>query len=236
MDDFEEKVENLDEISETPAHKNGWDAFWNCKWNENKLIFVVKETLEYIMIIAAAFVIAILLNIYIFRISNVVGHSMDKSYHDGQVVWLSKLPYVFGEPKRGDVIILDSTKEKRTFAVDFVDSVKSNLIVRWFVKPENLGDPDRFYIKRVIAVGGDTISFKENAVWVNGEKLDESSYVNPEMVPDYRDLEGVDFTVSEGCVFVMGDNRNRSSDSRLYGEFPTNCILGKVMVKGQVNE
>lgn len=220
----------------TPAHKNMWDAFWHCTKKENKVVFYIKETIEYVLIVILAFVVATLVNMYIFRLSRVVGHSMDQSYHDGQQVWLTKLPYIFGEPERGDVVIVDSTKVNRTFFVDFADSVKSNAIVRWFVPEKALGEGDRLFIKRIIAVGGDTIEFKENAVWVNGEKLDERAYVNPEEVPNYSDWEGLSYTVSDGCAFVMGDNRNHSEDSRYYGEFPVNCLLGKVMVKGKTND
>lgn len=216
---------------------SGWHKFWSAKKSDGAGRYYLKEALSYVLIILAAFVIAILINMYIFRFSQVSGDSMNHSYHDGQLVWLTRIPYAFGSPKRGDVVVLDHTKTPRTFATDLKTTLQSNLLVKLFSKDAyNAYNDKTFYIKRVIAVGGDLIEFKDNAVWVNGEVLDESSYVNPDEKPNYLYLEGKSLVVPEGHVFVMGDNRNHSADSRDYGSFPNNCILGKVMVKGKVNE
>ena len=219
------------------SYKNsGWYKFWHAEKKDGLAKFVIKETLSYVLIIVAAFCIAILVNIYLIRLSAVSGDSMAYSYHDGQIVWLSKMPYIVGEPKKGDVVIIDHTGAPRTFWKDVETSVKSNAIVRLFSKNNSDEYERTFYIKRVIAVGGDTIMFKDNAVWVNGERLDETSYVKPDEVPDYGNLEGLVYEIPKGKVFVMGDNRNNSLDSRYFGAFPNECILGKVLTKGKINE
>lgn len=81
-------------------------------------------------------------------------------------------------------------------------------------------------IKRVIAVAGDEFTFKDNVVFVNGEKIDES-YIHEEMVgnPDFT------ITIPEGTVWVMGDNRNNSGDSRFIGAVPMEEVSGEVMAR-----
>ena len=105
------------------------------------------------------------------------------------------------EPKQGDVVVL--TKAFR--------------------------DVDGPIVKRVIAVGGQTvdIDYQTGAVYVDGEALDEPYLNEPMEEPWYEDLTSV--TVPEGSVFVMGDNRNHSNDSRdvTLGTVDTRYLLGK---------
>lgn len=81
-------------------------------------------------------------------------------------------------------------------------------------------------IKRVIAMGGDELTFKDNEVYVNGEKLEED-YINEDMTgnPDFS------ITIEKGTVWVMGDNRNHSGDSRMIGAVPLEEVSGELMVR-----
>lgn len=108
----------------------------------------------------------------------VIMSSMEPNFHEGQRVVVNKAVYFFSEPERGDVIIFE----------------------------EPTGRQDDF-IKRVIALPGDTIEVKDNAVYVNGVKLEEPYIVSP---PRYT-MEKK--KVPEDSYFVMGDNRNNSNDS-----------------------
>jgi len=202
-----------------------WDGFIHAP--KGTPLYIVKEIVSYIIIVLVAFVIAILLNIYIFRISTVNGESMCQTLQHNDKVFMSRLPYIFGEAKRGDIIIFDHTKAPRTFVTDVEDSIKSNILVVLFSGDQNAAE-HKFYIKRVIGIPGDTVSIHDNAVYVNGEKLDES-YVNPDEEPDYSSWEGKEWVVGEDELFVMGDNRNHSYDGRGLGTIPKNCVLGKVL-------
>lgn len=87
-------------------------------------------------------------------------------------------------------------------------------------------------IKRVIGLPGDHIQIKDGSVYVNGEKLEES-YISNEILTESFILN--DFTVPEGYYFMMGDNRERSSDSRTLGCIPKNKLEGRVIRKSMAS-
>ena len=106
----------------------------------------------------------------------------------------------------------------------FYDPKPGDIIV--FRKDEYRDEP---LVKRVIAVEGQTVNidFERGIVYVDGEPIDEPYIAEPTKEP--LDFTG-EITVDEGCVFVMGDNRNHSTDSRysLIGQVDERCIMGKV--------
>lgn len=145
---------------------------------------------------------SIFLVIYIFlmRPFEVSGDSMYPTYKNGEYILTNLIFLRFEEPQKGDVIV--------------------------FKAPE---DPDKDYIKRVIATPGDTVMVSENRVYVNGQQLDESDYLSSTVqTPSGRFLEeGETVSVPEDNYIVMGDNRPHSSDSREWGFLPKEDIIGK---------
>jgi signal peptidase I len=104
--------------------------------------------------------------------------------------------YLFHPPERGDIVVLDPP-------------VRS----------------DKPYIKRVIALPGETVAVRDGKVYVNGEPLEEAYIAEP---PRYTyPFNAGEYTVPEGDVFVMGDNRNNSSDSHVFGPVALDHIIGK---------
>lgn len=189
---------------------------------------VVREILSWVLTIVLAMVIAIIINTYFFRISRVSGHSMQQTYQNNDIVYISRAPYLFGDVKKNDIVIFDSTFRERNFLMEVREAFKYNVIS---YKLFNVEQPTNYYIKRVIAVGGDTVQIKEDGVYVNGTLLEEP-YVNPEEAPKYANVSESlrnGLTVPEGKVFVMGDNRNHSTDSRAIGFVPEGDIIGKVI-------
>ena len=111
----------------------------------------------------------------------------------------SDVVHPFGMPERGDVVVLD---------------------------PPTGAPSDEPYIKRVIGLPGDTISFRQGYVYLNGERLDESSIDGP-----ITTCRGDKFCevgpIPDGYVYVLGDNRQHSADSRVFGLVAEDRLLGK---------
>lgn len=195
---------------------------------------VLKNILSWVVTIVAAFLAAVLINTYIFRTSMINGASMYPTLQAEQVVMLSKLPYTFGDIKRGDVIVFDSycfedDYTPNNFFDNIRDSLKYNVITQKLFGSG--ATKERYWVKRVIGLPGDVIEFRENVLYVNGEQQNESYINNPDNV-DYvtgNRYANSTFTVEEDHIFVMGDNRNRSKDSRMMGQVPVNSIVGKVL-------
>lgn len=82
-------------------------------------------------------------------------------------------------------------------------------------------------IKRVLAFGGDTVEIIEGVLYRNGEAVDESGYLDSDRNSPYLN-NFPEHKVKEGCMFLLGDNRNKSSDSREYGDFPVSSLVGVV--------
>src|SRR5690606_16163275 len=92
-----------------------------------------------------------------------------------------------------------------------------------------IGDPEKPYIKRVIGLSGDRVSIHDGSVFINGERLDEP-YLGatatswPGRPDDYEEV------IPEGYIFVMGDNRNNSTVSRVFGPVSIDSIIGKAWI------
>ena len=107
--------------------------------------------------------------------------------------------YTDATPQRADIIVFD---DPRTF----------------------VADEDALFLKRVIALGGEVIEIRDNQVWIDGVVLAEP-YVKPgSAMPDMEPL-----LIPDGFLFVMGDNRSRSQDSRVFGPIPDSLLVGKVV-------
>ena len=110
----------------------------------------------------------------------------------------------------------DMFVEKLTYTVSQPKRGDIIIICRYPGRPENI-------VKRVIGLPGETISIVDGCVYINGEQLDESAYWNDSILGDMAPV-----TIPEGSIFVMGDNRNESADSRMVGPLPFCKIFGKV--------
>lgn len=151
---------------------------------------------------ASALVVLLLVFTFVGRLIGVDGHSMDPTLNNHDMLLLQSIAY---EPKQGDVVVLR----------------------------KDFGDISGPIVKRVIAVGGQTVSidYGTGTVYVDGEPLDEPYINEPMKLPTSPNSQDTLWDVPEGCVFVMGDNRNASSDSRDYrlGPVDTRYILGKAL-------
>ena len=151
-----------------------------------------------------ALVLLILTFTLVGRVIGVDGHSMEPTLHNKDMLILQSIGY---EPKQGDVVVLTKA----------------------------FGSVDGPIVKRIIAVGGQTVDIDYDAgtVTVDGQVLDEP-YINHSEVmqePNYPVEDITSITVPEGSIFVMGDNRNHSTDSRSVdlGVVDNRYVLGKAL-------
>lgn len=182
-----------------------------------------KKAASWATSIFLSFLVALMINIYVLRPSKVSGESMVPTLKDKDVVYISRLPYIFGHVKFGDIVVINSNLEaKRDFFSLIAETLKSNIITKDLFDYE----VDTFWIKRVIGVEGDIIEFKDDSIYRNGEKLEED-YLNSQNIYTYPN--GVKITVKEGYIYVMGDNRNVSRDSRHEDQIPVKNVIGKLV-------
>ena len=189
---------------------------------------LLKEVWEWIYTIVLALAIVLFIKSFIFDIVRVDGPSMYPTLVHNDRLIITKLGY---KPEAGDIIILDSTyKDREEYFEDYEEATGEDLnklekTLKYFSLPENL--KHRYYVKRIIGMPGDTVDIKNGKVLINGEILDEPYYTGITGMTDGR----VDYPVSveEGHVFVMGDNRPNSKDSRSadLGLVPIDAISGK---------
>ncbi len=176
-----------------------------------------KSTLrEYVEAFGMAIFLALFIRTFLVQAFKIPSGSMLPTLQIGDHLLVNKLLYGLRIPIVG----------KRVFQV--FSPEHDDVIV--FIFPE---DRSKDFIKRVKAVGGETIEVRDKVVYVNGEKVDDPhAYV----APDARVLPGTvrdnfgPYTVPEGHVFVMGDNRDHSHDSRFWGPVPIDDILGKAFI------
>lgn len=153
--------------------------------------YLTKLTLDIIVCVLIALVVAIVIRIWLYEPVHVSGASMQDTMRNGSLVMVNKWIYLIRQPERGEVIVFHA-KEKKD------------------------------YIKRVIALPGETVEAKNNKIWINGEILEE-----PYISDRYRTLDFPLTQVPSGMVFVLGDNRSNSLDSRVLGPIPISSIVGR---------
>ena len=150
---------------------------------------------EFAKTLIIAFVLAQLIMVSVAQAFQVEQYSMEPTLLPHDRVLVDKFLYRLRQPRRGDVIVL-----------------------RYPLNPQ------RNYIKRIVALPGDTLQVKNGTLFINGTAVRES-YVNGVPQGDYGPV-----TVPEGSVFVMGDNRNNSEDSRSFGALKTTQIVGQAVL------
>lgn len=180
----------------------------------------IREVFDWVYSIVVALFLAMLIHIFVFVPTKVSGDSMYPTLHNGEYLLVTKLSHVLREmPDYGEIVIIDSrVHRERSWVDDFTEPLQNYIAL---FNPAGQGHS--VWVKRVIAKGGDTLAFHDGSVYRNGEKLEEP-YINE---PMQFSMDGT-YRVPEGMVFVMGDNRNHSSDSRFIGPVPVDHVLGIV--------
>ncbi|MDA2954917.1 MAG: signal peptidase I [Actinomycetota bacterium] len=166
---------------------------------------------EWVGVIGIALVIAIVVRMFLLQQFYISGPSMETTMFTNNRVLVNKLAYQIGDVKRGDVVVFDRA------TVNGNDVVHDDLI------------------KRVIALGGETISIKSCIVYINGTILSEPYLpARDTEMTDPQDrcstVDIVDTVIPQGEFFLMGDNRPQSYDSRMFGPITREMIVGRAFV------
>lgn len=182
-----------------------------------------KELLEWIITFGITIVVTLFISGNAFSLTQIDGRSMEPTFLDGEMVINYKLGYNFTEPKRGEIIILNKLEGKKGIIINTINEAKDIIdnIVNRITKKKEV----KYIVKRIIGVSGDIIDIKDENVYLNGKKLQESYIKGPTL--EYSDFS-YPLIVPENSVFVLGDNREYSLDSRHLGLIDYGQIKGKV--------
>ena len=157
-----------------------------------------------LVLVVCVFGLAALMRLFVFVPYEIPSGSMESTIKVGDMVFSEKVSYYFREPQRGDIVT--------------------------FADPDTRY-PGRILIKRVIATEGQTVDVRDGLVYVDGVALVEP-YTNGKPSYPISPLHGWNaivypYTVPSGCVWVMGDNRTSSQDSRAFGAISVDTVTGR---------
>lgn len=193
-----------------------------------------KDIIEWVVCIIIAFILALLIR-YFFGTPTIVQQpSMFPTLQPNQRLILNRWCRTIKEmPSRGDIITFEApTSDSYVYDADNVTAKYSNNPTSiwgkfvYYVLEANKTS----YIKRVIALPGEHLQIYDGKVYINGEELKED-YLQPEVTTSTDNCPFYDLIVPENCVFVMGDNRSASTDSRKFGCIPLEKIESKVWIR-----
>jgi signal peptidase I len=164
-----------------------------------------RESLEWVKALAIGILLFAFIRTFFFSNYVVEGESMKPTLEEGNKLVVNKIGYQIGAFERFDVIVFHANKKED-------------------------------YVKRVIGLPGDRVEYRNDQLYINGKKVDEpflepykDEVVSGRLTGDFtlKELTGID-TVPEGKLFVLGDNRRSSWDSRHFGFISINQVVGKV--------
>lgn len=173
----------------------------------------LRTSIEWVAVAIGALLVALLIKAFLLQAFYIPSASMEPTLHEDDRVLVNKLSYRIGDIQRGDIIV--------------------------FAKPEGAGGDIDDFIKRVIGLPGETVSFSGGSVFIDGLELEEGYVAGAPTNQPGSVINGCANTpavadtcvVPEGTVFVLGDNRTSSQDSRFFGPIDDDTIVGRAFLK-----
>lgn len=160
-----------------------------------------KLFIENALYILVAVLLAMVVQRFIVRPFVVNGESMDPTFKTGDYLLIDEVTYRFQEPQRGDVVVFRAPPE-----------------------------PDKFFVKRIVGLPGDTVSIGGSVVTITNKEHPKGMVLSEPFII-HTGLNSLSVTVPEGEYFVMGDNRSGSYDSRSWGTLPKSEIRGRAFLR-----
>jgi signal peptidase I len=166
----------------------------------NETPFSWRGVLEIVQALALAVIISVVLNLFVVQVTEVRQRSMETTLLQNDRVLVSKVDYRFTTPQPGDIVVFNPTI-----------------------------DTQIPYVKRIVAVAGETVELRDGNLYVDG-KLRFFPQAHGTTLPQVPEIK-YPFKVPDGSFFALGDNRQSSQDSRTFGAQPYNRIIGKVILR-----
>ena len=175
---------------------------------------------EWIEALFVAGTLALIAHTFIAKPFAIPSESMRNTLQIGDMVFVNRFIYLYSKPKHGDIIVFKFPGKYGLMPWEKVEGQ--------YPKTQWDRGPHIDFIKRCIAVEGDTIDIRDNKVYLNGKALVEP-YIREPM--EYKEINiSLPYKVPEGYVFAMGDNRNYSWDSRYWGPVNMKFLKGKAFI------
>ena len=203
-----------------PQKENAWARYlvWRRKRKEiakekEKNMTTAQKIRSWVLVPVYALLIALVVHLFLGELVSVDGTSMTNTLQNGEVVWCSKLSYLVGQPQRNDIVICHypgRVNERGRQAVN----ISATLTLNQYT----------IFVKRLVALPGDTVEITGGHLYVNGELVPDPEYMGS-TARDYAKR-----TLGEDEYFVVGDNRLSSHDSRSsdVGPISRSEIMGRV--------
>ncbi|HLF41444.1 MAG TPA: signal peptidase I [Acidimicrobiia bacterium] len=173
------------------------------------------------VLLLVAFVIAFGVKSFVAQAFFIPSESMVPTLEVGDRVLVSRISYRLHDPRRGDVVVFTSPfengKEERGLPTRILHGILESVGLRHPSTED--------FIKRVVGLPGETVEGRQGRIFIDGKELVEP-YLEEEPVGDFAPRK-----IPEGEVWVMGDNRNRSSDSRVFGPIDEDKIVGRAILR-----
>jgi signal peptidase I len=158
---------------------------------------------DFLKVFLIALAIIIPVRFYLFQPFIVTGQSMQPNIRDGEYLIIDEISYRFGDPNRGDVVVIRSPQ-----------------------------DPSQFLIKRVIGLPNETLDISRGRVVVKNSQHPQGTTLQESYLPNNASTFGsISITLPEGQYYVLGDNRLASSDSRVFGPITKQQIVGRAFLR-----
>jgi signal peptidase I len=184
----------------------------------------IRAAAELPLLVVLAVLIAFLVKSFVAQPFSIPSESMVPQLEVGDRVAVSKLAYRLHDPRRGDVVVFDSPYPDEN---DDDEPSLGSRVVRGILESVGLRQPSTSeYIKRIIGLPGDTVSGHDGKVWVNGHEL-----IEPYLPPGTFTSDFNPVTVAVGELWVMGDNRSNSKDSRSFGTIDRDTVVGRAIAR-----
>jgi signal peptidase I len=162
----------------------------------------VRSLVEWVAIIVGALIVALIVKTFLVQAFYIPSGSMEPTLQNGDRVLVNKMSYRMHDVNRGDIVVFERP-------------------------PKATGDPNMHdFIKRVIAVEGETVEARNGRVFIDGKRLEEP------YLPDGTETTNLpEQDIPQDHIWVMGDNRGSSSDSRVFGAITEESIVGRAFIR-----